>query len=83
MSSLHLEKLPLLVAHAIRAGKRLRITEDGRTIAIVEPRAKATALKRGGKRLSARQWITNVAGKLPARPDLDAAAIVREGRDAE
>jgi|GEM_PF-2782270 len=84
MSSLRLEKLPLHVARAIRAGKRLRIMDAGQTIATVEPRTKAgAATKQASKSLTARQWITTVAGKLPARPDLDAAAIVRQAREAE
>lgn len=84
MSTVVLEKLPQPVARAIQAGKRLRITRAGATIAIVEPQQPVSkASRRPSKKLTAREWISTVGGKLTSRPDLDAARIVRAGRDLE
>jgi antitoxin (DNA-binding transcriptional repressor) of toxin-antitoxin stability system len=84
MSTVVLEKLPQPVARAIQAGKRLRITHAGTTIATVEPQQPVSkASRRLSKKLTAREWIATVGGKLTARPDLDAARIVRAGRDFE
>lgn len=88
MSTLHLDKLPLPLARAIRAGKRMRIVEAGQTVATVEPQCPPMAAS-GKKpavrvrRLTAQQWISTVGARLSARPDLNAALIVRQGRDAE
>jgi hypothetical protein len=84
MSTVVLEKLPQPVARAIQAGKRLRITHAGSTIATVEPKKPASKVSRlPPKKLTAREWITSVGDKLGDRPDLDAARIVRAGRDLE
>jgi len=50
------------------------------------PLSFAQAIRAGKRlrtRLTARQWIATVADKLPARPDLNAATIVRQAREAE
>lgn len=85
MSTVILEKLPLPVARAIRAGKRLRITTSGQTIATVEPQKAVPAVQAKPRRskLTAEQWIATVAAHLSPRPDLDAAKIVRAARDRE
>jgi antitoxin (DNA-binding transcriptional repressor) of toxin-antitoxin stability system len=84
MSTVVLEKLPQPVARAIQAGKRVRITHAGTTVATVEPQKPASkAARLPSKKLTAREWIATVGDKLQARPDLDAASIVRAGRDLE
>ena len=84
MSSLIVEKLPPSKERAIRAGKRLQITEAGRTIAFVEPNDKKAPMpKRARTRLTAQEWISTVGSRLSARPDLNSANIVRLARDAE
>jgi hypothetical protein len=50
----------------------------------VEPQKPASkAARLPSKKLTAREWIATVGDKLQARPDLDAASIVRAGRDLE
>ena len=88
MSTLTLKNLPATVVRLqamIRAGKSVRITDGGRTVATLKPVAEKQAArgrrKPGG--MSASEWLARNPPPGPPRPDLNMGEIVRKARLAE
>ena len=85
MSTLTLEKLPESVetlTALIRSGATVRLTDKGRVVATVAPKAKPAARRRKPK-LSVAEFIEKYLDPLPVRNGLDATAFLRTERDRE
>jgi antitoxin (DNA-binding transcriptional repressor) of toxin-antitoxin stability system len=88
MSTLTLKNLPATVDRLqamIRAGKSVRITDGGQTVATLAPvKTKATPPRRQRKsRMSAAEWLEKNLPPGPGMPDFDAGEYVRKAREAE
>ena len=86
MSTLTLKNLPATVDRLqamIRAGKPVRITEDGQTVATLAP-AKSSAMQRPRKtRMSAAEWLEKNPPPGPARTHLHMGEYLRKARASE
>jgi antitoxin (DNA-binding transcriptional repressor) of toxin-antitoxin stability system len=88
MSTLTLKNLPATVDRLqamIRAGKSVRITEGGKTVATLAPaKPKTPPRRRSPKpRMSAAEWLEKNLPPGPGMPDFDAGEYVRRAREAE
>ena len=92
MSTLTLKNLPATVDRLqamIRAGKSVRITDGGETVATMEP-AKTARKPMPAKQhrirkphLSAAQWLEKNLPPGPGMPDFDVGEWLRQAREAE
>ena len=92
MSTLTLKNLPATVDRLqamIRAGKSVRITDDGETVATLEP-AKAAKKREPAKQhrirkphLSPAEWLEKNLPPGPGMPDFDVGEWLRKSREAE
>jgi antitoxin (DNA-binding transcriptional repressor) of toxin-antitoxin stability system len=85
MSTLTLKNLPATVDRLqamIRAGKPVRITDGGQTVATLAPaKAIATPSRRPRKpRMSAAEWLEKNPPPGPGMPDFDAGEWLRQVR---
>ncbi len=88
MSTLTLKNLPATVERLqamIRAGKVVRITDGGQTVATLEPvKAKPAPRRRSGKpRMSAAAWLEKNLPPGPGMPNFDVGEWIRKAREAE
>lgn len=88
MSTLTLKNLPATVDRLqalIRAGKSVRITDGGKTVATLEPaKSKPTPRRRTHKpRMSAAEWLEMNMPPGPGMPDFDVGEWLRKEREAE
>jgi antitoxin (DNA-binding transcriptional repressor) of toxin-antitoxin stability system len=92
MSTLTLKNLPATVERLqamIRAGKSVRITDGGRTVATLEPskavkKSASAARQRIPKtRESAAEWLEKNLPPGPGMPDFDVGEWLRKAREAE
>jgi antitoxin (DNA-binding transcriptional repressor) of toxin-antitoxin stability system len=80
MSTLALEKLPKTFASLVREGKTVHLTDKGKVVATVAPKAKAPPRVRKPK-MTFTEFARKYLDEIPARPDLDTVAFLRAERD--
>lgn len=87
MSTLKLEQLTgsiVKLKMLIRAGKTVRLTEKGKTVATIAPEGKKPSTVRTKKRRMAfREFDAKYLKALPEKGDLSGGAFLRSERDKE
>ena len=86
MSTLTLKNLPATVDRLqamIRAGKAVRITDGGTTVATLEPVKAKPARSARKPRMTAAEWLEKNPPPGPGMPDFDVGEHIRKARDAE
>jgi antitoxin (DNA-binding transcriptional repressor) of toxin-antitoxin stability system len=66
----------------IRAGKPVRITDNGETVATVEP-VRPAARETRKPRINAVEWLKKNRPPGPGMPDFDVGEYIRKARAAE
>jgi antitoxin (DNA-binding transcriptional repressor) of toxin-antitoxin stability system len=80
MSTLALETLPKTFASLVREGKTVRLTDKGKVVATVAPKAKTPHGVRKPK-MTFTEFARKYLDTAPERPDLDTVAFLRAERD--
>ncbi|HWB04241.1 MAG TPA: hypothetical protein VG796_14530 [Verrucomicrobiales bacterium] len=87
MSTLRLEQLPgsiVKLKTLLRAGKTVRLTENGKTVATIAPEGeKSSTVGLKKRRMTFREFDAKYLKNLPEKGHLNGAAFLRSERDKE